>query len=63
VKSHTLLLHGDRDEVIAREPIAVVAERYAAPVKVIYYPDGYHMLLRDLGGKKVTEDILKWIRD
>ncbi len=63
VTSRTLLLHGDRDEVIAREPIAVVTERYAAPLKVIYYPDGYHMLLRDLGGKKVTDDILKWMKE
>jgi acylglycerol lipase len=61
VKTRSLLLHGDHDEVIPRTPIKTVAAEYSAPLKVIYYPHGYHMLLRDLEGKKVTDDILKWM--
>jgi acylglycerol lipase len=63
VQTPTLLLHGDHDEVISREPVKAVAQRYSAPLKIIYYPSGYHMLLRDLEGKKVTHDILKWMAE
>jgi acylglycerol lipase len=61
VETRTLLLYGDRDEVIPREPVETVAANYSAPLKFIYYPHGYHMLLRDLEGKQVMQDILKWM--
>jgi len=61
VQGTSILLHGDRDEVIPRTPVESVAKRFTTPLTVIYYPRGYHMLLRDLEGKTVTHDILKWI--
>jgi acylglycerol lipase len=61
VRVPSLLLYGDKDEVIPREPITASAKKFSGPVKVIYYPAGYHMLLRDREGKKVTQDILEWI--
>lgn len=61
VKTRTLLLHGDRDEVIPRAPIMEIAAAYSVAAQISYYPNGYHMLLRDLQGKKVTEDILRWL--
>ena len=31
--------------------------------RLAYYPDGYHMLLRDLGGAGVAADVASWIAD
>lgn len=61
VKTRTLLLYGDRDEVIPRRPVEQVAARYTAPLAAIYYPHGYHMLLRDLQRERVMRDILQWM--
>jgi hypothetical protein len=30
---------------------------------VAFYPEGHHMLLRDLGGVAVAGDILAWMGD
>jgi len=61
VQGTGILFHGDRDEVIPRASIESVAKRFTTPLKVIYYPRGYHMLLRDLEGKAVARDILEWL--
>lgn len=56
-----LVLYGERDEIIPPEPVAEVIARINAPLQVIRYPEGYHMLLRDLQGPKVWADVLAWI--
>jgi hypothetical protein len=28
-----------------------------------FYPDGYHLLQRDLAGAVVTRDVVQWLRD
>jgi acylglycerol lipase len=61
--THTLLLYGACDEVIPREPIATSITRFSVSPKFIYYPDGFHMLLRDTEGEMVMEDILSWLKD
>lgn len=62
-----LLMYGARDEVVPRRPIAeFVAHLPAAPRhqrRLAYYPAGYHLLLRDLGGGSVANDIASWIAD
>lgn len=63
VKTRALLLYGERDEVVPRGPVEEVAERFAGPLEVVYYPNGYHMLLRDLQRQRVMEDILRWIQE
>lgn len=61
VRTRTLLLYGERDEVIPRQPVEETAHRFTAPLDIVYYPHGYHMLLRDLQRKKVMDDIVKWV--
>jgi alpha-beta hydrolase superfamily lysophospholipase len=57
----SLLLYGAKDEVIPPYPIVQLLDRDPAPLTFAYYPDGYHMLLRDLQGERVMADIASWI--
>lgn len=56
-----LLLYGERDEVIPREPVDAFAAR-AHGLSMRRYPEGYHMLLRDRQRERVYADMLKWIK-
>ena len=56
-----LFLYGARDQVIPREPTEEVVTELSGRATAIRYPRGYHMLLRDLEGEKVWNDILAWI--
>jgi len=58
-----LLLLGARDEIVPRPPICqmlVDLPRRPGIVRRLY-PDGHHMLLRDLAGARVIADIAAWI--
>lgn len=63
----TLLLYGEHDEVIPREPMASVVERLPDAARdrqrIALYDTGYHMLLRDLQAKTVWRDVVAWIKD
>ncbi len=61
VRTPLLLLYGANDQVIPKTPVQKAIARLNAPYRVAYYPDGYHMLLRDLKGKVVLNDIVHWI--
>lgn len=62
-----LILYGEHDEIIP--PTAFcrmyrnLPERTASRWRLALYPDGYHMLSRDLQGAVVIRDILSWIQD
>lgn len=57
-----LLLTGEKDEIIPRDALSDFEGRLTNEQATrISYPDGYHMLLRDLQRKVVFEDILAWI--
>ena len=58
----TLLLYGEKDEVIPPEPIYHVA-RLLPENHVRIYPNGYHMLLRDRQRSKVFDDIFNWMQN
>jgi acylglycerol lipase len=62
ISTPALLLYGAHDQVIPKLPIESARERFAVPLTYVYYPDGYHMLLRDLQGTVVMRDIASWIR-
>jgi acylglycerol lipase len=59
----TLVLYGDHDQIIPREPLKRILEKMPGPpqTKVVFYEDGYHMLLRDLQAEKPLGDIVAWI--
>jgi alpha-beta hydrolase superfamily lysophospholipase len=61
----TLLLYGAHDEVVPRRSIREFAARLPPDPDhrrtLAYYPKGYHLLLRDLEGPAVAEDVAGWI--
>src|SRR3546814_3236443 len=63
----TLLLYGAQDEVVPAEPTfqfwrSLPAEA-AASRRFGYYPEGWHMLLRDLQADTVIADVAAWTHD
>ena len=63
----TLLQYGGHDQVVPRRAIADLVAHLppdpGARRRLAYYPRGYHLLLRDLDGTAVAEDVASWIRD
>ena len=60
----TLVLYGERDEIIPKKP--TLRMLYSLPSdrhRIALYKQGYHMLLRDLQAGTVLEDIVTWIQD
>ncbi|HYG88707.1 MAG TPA: alpha/beta hydrolase [Azospirillum sp.] len=59
-----LVLYGAHEEVLPPRPVkrAINALEGAGRHVVAVYPDGYHMLLRDLKGEVVLDDVAAWIR-
>lgn len=56
----TLLLLGERDELIDVDAAERAAGRIPAPVEARRYPEGWHMLLRDLQKARVWRDVADW---
>jgi alpha-beta hydrolase superfamily lysophospholipase len=58
-----LVLYGAKDELVPQAPIraALAQMPRGVPQRVAFYPEGHHMLLRDLGGAAVAGDILAWM--
>lgn len=65
VSGNILLLYGEKDNIIPKEAIYVFLQRLFAGGSqgktVGFYPEGYHMLLRDLNAPILWEDIKAWI--
>jgi acylglycerol lipase len=58
-----LLMYGARDAVIPRDPVREFAAGLppGGQDRLAYYPNGYHMLLRDLEGSRVAADVAAWV--
>lgn len=60
-----LLLYGVKDEVIPKKPVERFVETLkttpGVDMRVAVYPQGWHMLLRDLQAEVVWRDIAAWI--
>ena len=59
----TLLLYGANDEIIPKDATAKMLAATNNTPRVVVYPSGYHMLLRDLGAHIVLADIVAWMRN
>ncbi len=61
----TLLLYGEKDEIIPKKPtfqfIRNLLSQHAKNKRVACYKEGYHMLLRDLKAEVVWKDISTWV--
>ena len=57
-----LLLHGDKDQIIPLESTQGAIAALGAHAEDRHYPDGYHMLLRDLDAEAVWKDVDDWIK-
>lgn len=58
-----LLTYGAKDIVIPEKGLRRTAKRLPSHVRTAYYPDGYHMLLRDLQAEIVFEDVLAFLQE
>jgi acylglycerol lipase len=59
-----LVLGGVQDQIVPPDAHkAMLAQLTAEPCTEVTYPEGYHMLLRDLQRRVVWEDVLAWIED
>lgn len=56
-----LFVYGARDQIIPADPTEAVIAALGAHAEVHRYPDGYHMLLRDLDAETVWKDVADWV--
>ncbi|ABM62428.1 alpha/beta hydrolase [Halorhodospira halophila] len=67
LEAPTLILYGEQDEVIPREPTCLMLhrlpERPPGQWRLVLYPDGHHLLTRDLQRERVHADLLAWFLD
>jgi len=64
VQARTLYLYGAKDEIIPKAPTRQALAKMTAadpPPQVAYYPNGWHILLRDKQAATVLKDILAFI--
>jgi alpha-beta hydrolase superfamily lysophospholipase len=62
---HLLVLYGEKDEIIPKQPIFRMLKRIpkTSVIRVAIYEKGYHLLLRDLSAAKPWGDITAWIEN
>lgn len=59
-----LALYGENEQLIPPEPVSVALANLAGQgARIGVYPQGWHMLLRDLQAELVWRDVLAWIDD
>lgn len=65
VRAPTLLLYGANDAVIQKSPMRQALERAGERpgLRTGFYPDGWHILNRDLQAEAVYRDVEAWVRD
>lgn len=61
ISKPTLLLYGKRDQIVPVNVFDKLAKSSPAGVRVIAYPTGWHMLLRDTQAALPVEDIAAWV--
>jgi acylglycerol lipase len=63
VPPQTLVLYGSKDQIIPRPSVERTVARLPTHIQSVEYPDGYHMLTRDLQAQRVWSDIAAFIAD
>ncbi|HWL80637.1 MAG TPA: alpha/beta fold hydrolase [Roseomonas sp.] len=65
VRQRLLVLYGGEDRIINADPVRSLLRLLPDPTQQrgAYYPQGYHMLLRDKNRATVAADVLAWMQD
>jgi alpha-beta hydrolase superfamily lysophospholipase len=60
-----LYLYGGNDQVVPKRPTQTVMNGLGSNTnaKLMTYPTGYHMLLRDLNAQPRWADVAQWIEE
>lgn len=58
-----LLLYGLKDEVVPDDALCDFMTRPKQAPAAAFYPEGYHLLLRDRQRERVLDDIVSWISE
>ncbi|WP_198952663.1 MULTISPECIES: alpha/beta fold hydrolase [unclassified Achromobacter] len=63
----TLVMFGQHEQVLPKDLVTATVKRLreheaTARLRIALYPDGYHMLLRDLHAETVWRDVMTWMR-
>jgi acylglycerol lipase len=58
-----LFLYGGKDELVPDEATAATWQALRPGERRAFYPEGYHLLLRDLDRERPIGDVIAWIRD
>lgn len=65
LQGDVLMLYGEKDDIIPKQPTYSFLQQLSVVNNtnktVAFYPQGYHMLLRDLQAQTVWQDIKVWI--
>ncbi len=59
----TLILYGARDQIIPRPALTATMARLPTNLRTVEYPEGYHMLTRDLQAERVWADVAAFVAD
>lgn len=66
-KTPALILYGEKDDVVPKLPTYELVRRLPEETRTrqrfALYPEGHHLLLRDLDAKRSWQDILAWVTD
>lgn len=63
VGGRALFLYGAKDQIIPVATQAATAKRLCGSVDVIEFPQGWHLLFRDLEAEKVWRAVASWIEE
>lgn len=61
IEAPLLLLYGERDEIVPLHAVRQTVDRFEIDPVIAVYPDGWHMLYRDLNSPVLHNDVRHWI--
>ena len=63
IKAPVAFFYGQKDKVVPRNAATIAVGRLPRGSRTAFYPDGYHMILRDTHARVVWDDVLAFIKD
>ena len=61
INTPVLTLWGEKDEVLERAPIEAAHDAIQTEKRMEIYPEGWHLLFRDLQARTVWKDVAEWV--